>query len=151
MSSMKCPDCGEFDNQVVDTRTSIDDSVRRRRRCSCGSRFTTYERWQKSPWEVIKRDGGRQPWDREKLAAGIRKACVKRPVDAVTIANTCARLEITIFERCGTEVETSLIGEAAADALRELDPVACLRFISVFRRFEVAEEFADHAQLLGGV
>lgn len=140
---MKCPFCGFTDNHVIDSRLSKDKNViRRRRECEeCGRRFTTYERIEEMLPLVIKRDGRREPFDRMKILAGLRKACQKRPVSANALERTVDRIEVKLQESGEKEIRSTEIGEAIMFELRELDEVAYIRFASVYRSFKDAEEF----------
>lgn len=137
---MRCPDCGHDDSRVVDSRTT-GDSIRRRRQCSaCNARFTTHERLEQRVLWVIKRDGRREPWSREKVLHGIALACRKRPVDADAMERVVAEVESALE---GGEVTASDVGQAVLAALRTVDPVAYVRFASVYGKFESVEQFVD--------
>ena len=142
---MKCPFCGDADTQVLDTREGDDGSVvRRRRRCAnCQRRFTTYERVDLKPPVVVKRDGSREDFDREKLTASLRLALRKRPVPAETIERTIERIEAELLSSGASEVPSTMIGEMVMDALKRLDKVAYVRFASVYRNFEDVDAFSD--------
>lgn len=138
---MRCPFCGNEQSRVVDSR-EVDDGIRRRRRClSCNSRFTTYERHQRRVIFVAKKDGRREEFCRDKIAAGIRKACEKRPLPIGVIDKLVEDIETDLYRRGKAEVTSSLIGDMVSARLRELDLVAFIRFTSVYR------EFADLAAL----
>lgn len=138
---MRCPDCAHEDSRVVDSRTT-GDSVRRRRQCAiCGARFTTHERLEQRLTWVTKRDGRREPYSREKVLRGVALACRKRPVDAAAIEAVARAVELEL-EGLG-EVTASDVGQAVLDALRALDPVAYVRFASVYGKFESVEQFVD--------
>lgn len=141
---MKCPYCREENDKVVDTRTGEDGFVIRRRRfCnSCGKRFTTYERVEVTNVRVVKKDGTRVPFDRDKLRRGIERACWKRPVSEGQISALVAELETKIENEGETEVTARSIGELVMKFLRTLDEVAYVRFASVYRKFNNAEDFA---------
>ncbi len=140
---MRCPYCQYDDSRVVDTR-KVGSAVRRRREClECGQRFTTYERLASVSLFVVKRDGRREPFDREKLARGIDLACVKRPLSQEAIETTVNEIEGDLYAMGKAEVESSLIGEMVMDELRKLDEVAYVRFASVYRRFEDVEALAE--------
>ena len=148
---MRCPSCQKEDTKVVDSRTTGEGFVvRRRRKCpNCGFRFTTYERLELSLPRVIKKDGRREPFSREKVLAGIRKACHKRPVSEETIENFVSALERELFESGEREVPSSYIGERVMEKLREWDEVAYVRFASVYREFQDVNEFVEQvAQLI---
>src|SRR6266566_5297635 len=130
---MRCPHCGERETRVVDSR-DLDDSatIRRRRECSaCATRFTTYERVEAARLVIVKRDGGRQEFDREKLAAGLRKALTRRPV-----ADDADEIEAELRSQGTTEVDSSRVGALAMAKLRELDHIAYIRFASVYQSFD---------------
>jgi len=133
---MKCPHCDYPDSKVADSR-DIDDAVRRRREClSCGFRFTTYERVHTGSLVIIKKDQRREPFDREKLTRGIRKACEKRPLPTGTVEKIVDAIESDLLHRGRTEIRSSAVGEAVMDILRQTDHIAYIRFASVYRDFE---------------
>jgi len=133
---MRCPYCQEGDSHVVDTR-AVGDTIRRRRECpKCKQRFTTYERLAPVSLFVVKRDGRREPFDREKLYGGIYKACAKRPISDDQIQEVVGRVENELYGLGRAEVESEIIGQMVMDELRELDDVAYVRFASVYRRFK---------------
>jgi len=140
---VKCPYCDNKKTKVLDSRAVEDGSaIRRRRRCEqCGSRFTTFERRETVGVMVIKRDGLREAYNREKLEAGFRKACSKRDVDADEIERRIARIEEQIMKEYGKEVLASVLGDMVMEMLRELDEIAYLRFASVYKRFGDVSEF----------
>lgn len=142
---MKCPFCGETKDRVVDSREARGGAViRRRRECdACGKRFTSYERIEQVPYMVVKKDGRREVFDRQKLMAGLLKACEKRPVSAKSLDGIVDRVELLLAESPEREVETRAIGALVMEGLRELDKVAYVRFASVYRQFEDVEEFMD--------
>lgn len=142
---MRCPFCDHPDTKVIDARNQRDAPVKRRRReCSeCLRRFTTYERIEDLFPMVVKRDGRREAFDRMKLSAGIQKSCEKRPVSANAIEESIQRVERQVLERGEREVETVFIGEEVRAELRALDPVAWLRFTSVYLNFRTIEEFRE--------
>ena len=147
---MNCPFCDHPDNRVVDSRDVRSGSeVRRRRECSeCGKRFTTYERVDELPTTVVKRDGRRESFDREKLLTGLLRACEKRPVprrDLVTIVDA---VETKLASRDVREMSTEDIGNMVIEELRRLDQVAYVRFASVYRRFEDVNQFMDELRNL---
>ncbi len=132
---MKCPSCGEPESKVIDSR-SLGDEIRRRRECTvCQSRFTTYERLQNRSLFVIKKDGRREEFDREKLFSGIRKACEKRPMPTGTIEKLVETIETELYSLGRTEISSSLIGKYAITKLSELDHIAYIRFASVYYEF----------------
>ena len=140
---MKCPFCHETDNRVIDSRLSKDSAmIRRRRECSkCSRRFTTYERVEEMMPLVIKKDGRREGYDRVKIVNGLKRACEKRPVSINTIEAIADRVERNIQERGEKEIPSSLIGETVMRELHDTDPVAYVRFASVYRSFKDINEF----------
>jgi transcriptional repressor NrdR len=148
---MKCPFCGCIENKVIDSRLSLAGEVtRRRRECNeCERRYTTYERIELALPLVIKKDRSREPFDREKLLAGIRRACVKRPVAWEKIDKLVSDVEKEIAETGEKEVASAKVGELVMTGLRELDQVAYVRFASVYRSFKDIHEFmAELSELL---
>ena len=147
---MKCPYCGELEDRVVDSRLSHDgEAIRRRREClRCNRRFTTYERIGESLPLVIKKDGTREPYDRQKVVAGLRRACVKRPIDAARIEEIANEVERVLQEKGETEVPSTLIGEIVLEKLRSLDDVAYVRFASVYRHFGSIDQFLEELSRL---
>ena len=132
---MKCPFCGEADSRVIDTR-EVGDGIRRRRECQiCSQRFTTYERIAKVNLLVGKRDGRREPFDRQKLFAGVLHACAKRPVSSEQIEQLVANVESSLYKMAKSEVSSRAIGEMVMQRLRDLDGVAYVRFASVYQSF----------------
>jgi len=142
---MKCPYCQADNDRVLDTRASEDGFVtRRRREClACRRRYTTYERVERSFVKVIKKDGTRVPFDREKIKLGLEKACWKRPIGDAQIEAIVAEVENYVEAHFESEVESRHLGELVMQRLRELDQVAYVRFASVYRRFQDAHDFAD--------
>lgn len=140
---MKCPFCGFMDNKVIDSRLSKDGHViRRRRECEdCGRRFTTYERVEEMLPMVIKRDGRREQFDRNKILAGIIKACEKRPISIAVIEKTVDSIEAGFTDVPEREVKSTDIGEVVMSHLHGLDEVAYVRFASVYRSFKDINEF----------
>lgn len=140
---MKCPYCRADNDRVVDTRVAEDGfMIKRRRYCNvCNRRFTTYERIEVTNIRVIKRDGTRVPFDREKLRKGIERACWKRPVSEGQISALIARVETKIENDGENEIDTDYIGENVLACLRELDEVAYVRFASVYRKFDSVDDF----------
>jgi transcriptional repressor NrdR len=148
---MKCPFCGGLDNRVTDSRLSQGDEViRRRRECEgCSRRFTTYERLELVLPLVVKKDGRREPFERTKVMAGLRRACEKRPVATEALDSLVDQLERALVESGDKEIDSSAIGEQVMLRLRELDQVAYVRFASVYRSFKDIHEFmAELSQLL---
>ena len=143
---MKCPYCGARRSRVVDTREA-GDGIRRRRECTaCGQRFTTYERVHSAPVMVIKRDGRREPFDRNKLLQGVRIACAKRPVPVEDIERLADEVESYIRSLGKSEVGSQVVGEQVISRLRQLDGVAYVRFASVYRRFADVESLAQEIE-----
>ncbi|HIE33462.1 MAG TPA: transcriptional repressor NrdR [Thermodesulfobacteriaceae bacterium] len=147
---MRCPSCQHEETRVVDSRSTGEGFViRRRRECAlCGFRFTTYERLELSLPQVIKKDGRREPFSREKVISGIRKACHKRPVSEEDIENFVSQLERELFESGDKEVPSTYIGERVMEKLREWDEVAYVRFASVYREFQDVNEFIEQIKHL---
>ncbi len=147
---MKCPKCKEPDSRVIDSRPVEDGfTIRRRRECpSCGYRFTTYEKLELDI-VIVKKDGRREAYNRDKILAGIRKACHKRPVSEETIRNFINELELDLIQRGEREVPSSYIGEKVMSALKKWDKVAYIRFASVYRDFKDVEEFIESIRELG--
>ena len=140
---MKCPFCSHVEDKVVDSRESKEGEViRRRREClSCGKRFTSYERIEQIPNLVVKKDGRRERFDREKILAGLLRACEKRPVPVKTLEAIADRVEAMVQESPDREVPAAEIGEFLMERLRELDKVAFVRFASVYREFKDVDQF----------
>ena len=140
---MKCPFCGNLDDKVVDSREGKEGEViRRRRECaSCGRRFTSYERIDEIPYMVVKKDGTRERFERQKVIAGLLKACEKRPVSVSELESVANKVEATLQERPDKEISTEEIGALVMDSLRVLDAVAYVRFASVYRHFRDIGEF----------
>jgi transcriptional repressor NrdR len=146
---MRCPFGAHSDSQVADSRLSDPgDAVRRRRVCrSCGRRFTTYERYDEGPLYIRKRSGGRQPFERAKVLAGLERAAIKRPVEREQLEALVDRIVAELRAQGGTP-GVEQVGELALRGLRELDPVAYVRFASVYRNFEDVEEFERELERL---
>ena len=142
---MRCPRCAKDDDRVVDSRTSADGSViRRRREClSCFMRFTTYERIEESPLRVIKKSGERVRFDRDRILQGMLRACEKLPVSMRAIEDAVARVEAKCQGEYDREVQSSVIGSLVMDELRDLDQVAYVRFASVYREFKDVNQFLE--------
>jgi transcriptional repressor NrdR len=140
---MKCPFCGHQEDKVVDSRASSEGAaIRRRREClSCGKRFTTYEHIEEHRLMVIKKDGRREPFDRNKLLGGLVKACEKRPVGMDQLEQLVDELERDLSKSFDREVSSREIGERIMRRLHALDPVAYVRFASVYREFKDVEQF----------
>ena len=143
---MRCPFCKEDRDKVIDSRSSEGGRViRRRRKClACKKRFTTYEKIGESfKLNVVKKDGSRVPYDRDKMVAGLQKACYKRPVSADQIQETADRVEEDVFKNHDKEVSSRFIGESVMIHLRAIDKVAYIRFASVYREFTDAGKFIE--------
>ncbi len=142
---MKCPFCGHLGDKVVDSRESREgDVIRRRRQClnlDCHRRFTSYERIDEIPYMVIKKDGTRERFERQKLIAGLLKACEKRPVSVAAVEAVADRVEATVQERPEKEMSTEEVGALVMEELKRLDKVAYVRFASVYRHFRDIGEF----------
>ena len=147
---MKCPYCGNPDTRVVDSRPVDDNSsIRRRRVCDeCGRRFTSYERVEMVPLVVIKKDRTREIFDRSKIEAGVLRACHKRPISAQQVHDLVDNVETEIYNRGEREVSSTEIGELVMDRLKDPDPVAYVRFASVYREFKDAATFMDELKKL---
>lgn len=146
---MICPSCQKSETRVVDSRDD-ETVVRRRREClACRHRFTTYERMEAPRLFVVKKDGRREQYNREKLLIGLRKACEKRPISEAQLEEVVASIERELFARGETEVPTAMVGEKIMEALKDLDKVAYIRYASVYRAFRDVESFqAELSQLL---
>ena len=142
---MKCPYCSHLGDKVVDSRESKEGEViRRRRECLvCGRRFTSYERIDEIPYMVVKKDGTRERFDRQKLVQGLLKACEKRPVSVAALETIADRVEATLQERPEKEISTADVGSFVMEELRKLDKVAYVRFASVYKHFRDIGEFWD--------
>jgi transcriptional repressor NrdR len=140
---MTCPFCGHREDRVIDSRESKEgDVIRRRRAClKCERRFTTYERSDEIPYMVIKRDGRREKFDRQKVLDGLLKACQKRPVGMAKLAEIVDAVETRLAESPDREIATTEIGEMVMERLKALDKIAYVRFASVYRDFQDAEAF----------
>ena len=149
---MRCPFCGHEDTQVKDSRPTEDNSaIRRRRFCpACGSRFTTFERVQLRELTVVKKTGVKQPFDREKIMRSIMLALRKRPVEPDRIERVVNGIVRRLESLGESEIPSSVVGEMMMDALSSLDPVAYVRFASVYKNFREAKDFEDFIGKLGG-
>jgi len=147
---MRCPFCAKNHDRVVDSRESRDGlTIRRRREClECGRRFTSYEQIEDIPYLVVKTDGRREEFSRSKLLGGLRKACEKRPIPAKMLEEIVELIETRLHEREDREISTREIGAAVMAWLRELDPVAYVRFASVYRQFEDVGAFVEEVRSL---
>ena len=141
---MKCPYCGKENTRVIDSRPTDDSSIRRRRQCDeCGKRFTTYEKVETLPLIVVKKDNNREPYDREKIVAGIVRSCHKRPISMKQINDMVDDIEGQTFNMEEKEIPTTTIGSIVMDKLKDLDEVAYVRFASVYREFKDVNTFMD--------
>ena len=147
---MRCPKCGRQDDKVIDSRGSREGStIRRRREClGCGHRFTTYEEIEHEGLMMVKRDGRREQFSKDKLISGIKKACQKRPISPKIIEDLVEKIVDEITDKYDREVPCMAIGERVMERLRELDDVAYVRFASVYRRFQEAAEFVREVKKL---
>ena len=142
---MKCPFCHTDQDKVTDSRASDDGlAIRRRRQClSCERRFTTYERYEPTMIKVVKKNGEREPFRREKILRGLEKACWKRPIRQEQIERVVSAVECAVYEQFEDEVGTPILGEIVMEQLHELDQVAFVRFASVYREFKDVRDFVD--------
>ncbi len=140
---MKCPFCGTENTRVIDSRPADDgSSIRRRRQCDeCSKRFTTYEKVEAIPLVVIKKDNNREPYDRSKIEAGVFRSCHKRPISVDQINSLVDEVETAVFNMEEKEIPSSMIGQLVMEKLRDLDPVAYVRFASVYREFKDVNTF----------
>ncbi|HWQ54867.1 MAG TPA: transcriptional regulator NrdR [Bryobacteraceae bacterium] len=147
---MKCPFCAHIQDRVVDSRESKEgEAIRRRRQClACERRFTTYERIDEVPYMVIKKDGRREKFDRQKVLAGLLKACEKRPIGMGPLSELVDEVEAKVTDSSDREISTTAIGELLMDRLRELDKIAYVRFASVYRDFQDEEAFLNELKKL---
>jgi transcriptional repressor NrdR len=147
---VRCPFCGSEDSKVVDSR-DVDDAVRRRREClnpDCAARFTTYERVHAVALYVVKKDGRREQFSRQKLLLGLRKACEKRPLSAAAVEAVAADVESALYQANVPEVPSRVVGQLVMDRLRDLDPIAYVRFASVYREFRDLEALREELEAL---
>lgn len=148
-SALICPFCRKEDSRVIDKRNSSENAVRRRRECSsCGKRFTTYERVEVMPVVVIKKDGRREEFDRNKIRLGIMKACEKRNISQERIEKIVDSIENSILNLDSTEVKSRIIGELVMEKLKDLDDIAYIRFASVYKQFRDVESFEKELKQL---
>jgi transcriptional repressor NrdR len=142
---VKCPYCTHLGDKVVDSRESREgDVIRRRREClACGRRFTSYERIDEIPYMVVKKDGRRERFERQKLVSGLLKACEKRPVRVAALEAIADRVEAALQEKADREISTEEIGAFVMRELKQLDKVAFVRFASVYRNFRDLDEFTN--------
>ncbi len=149
---MRCPKCGSQNDKVIDSRASREGAtIRRRRQClGCGHRFTTYEEVERGGLAVLKRDGRREEFSKEKLLSGIKKACQKRPISPKVIEDLVERIVNEVTDKYEREVPAEVIGKLVMEGLRQIDEVAYVRFASVYRRFQEATDFVHEVKKLGG-
>jgi transcriptional repressor NrdR len=147
---MKCPFCGSLESKVIDSRLTEDnESIRRRRECEkCGKRFTTYERIENQPIAVIKKDGTRQPFDRNKILGGLIRACIKRNINIDVMNKIVDDIELEIRNMPLNEISSKEIGDLVLKHLKNLDKVAYIRFASVYKQFDNIEEFTKELKEL---
>lgn len=147
---MKCPFCGAENTRVIDSRPAEEsNSIRRRRQCDvCRKRFTTYEKVETIPFIVIKKNNMREQYDRSKIEAGVVRSCHKRPIGVQQITRAVDEIETQIFNREEKEIPSNVIGELVMDKLKELDPVAYVRFASVYREFKDVPTFMNELKSL---
>ena len=144
---MMCPFCRHAETKVVDSRLRQQLGIRGSSEClECGQRFTTYEKIEESPLKVVKKDGSRVPFDREKIRSGLDKACYKRPVSEEQLEAVIASLEANIYENFDREVPSVYIGEQVIESLKQIDQVAFVRFASVYREFKDANDFVEELE-----
>ena len=147
---MKCPACGHEEDRVVDSRATREgEAIRRRREClNCGHRYTTYEYIETSPITVVKKDGSREPFDRQKLLLGVEKACWKRPIPREAILELVDAVKEELAREFTGEVPTHVVGERVMNRLAKLDEVAYVRFASVYRHFRDLNQFMEELRTL---
>jgi len=149
---MKCPHCGSLDDKVIDSRSLANgEAIRRRREClSCSLRFTSYERIEEKPLMVVKRDGRREPFERSKIERGLIRSLEKRPISQLSIENFINEIEDETAQlaKSSNEISSEAIGSMVLRRLYDLDKVAYIRFASVYRKYETADEFLNEIELL---
>lgn len=147
---MKCPFCNHAEDKVIDSRESREgEAIRRRRQClACDKRFTTYERIDEVPYMVIKKDGRREKFDRQKVLAGLLKACEKRPISMGKLSDLVNQVEARVTDSPDREISTTEIGEFLIESLRDLDKIAYVRFASVYRDFQDEQAFLNELKNL---
>ena len=147
---MKCPYCGCEDSKVVDSRpTDEGERIRRRRECfNCAKRFTTYEIVENTPLMIVKRDKSREPYNREKLTNGVLRACEKRPISVDQIDEVIDKVESKLYSGVEREISSVQVGEYTMEYLKELDEVAYVRFVSVYRQFQDIHSFLEELNRL---
>ncbi|MCK4422806.1 MAG: transcriptional repressor NrdR [Candidatus Omnitrophica bacterium] len=145
---MKCPFCGQLSDKVVDSRISQEgDSIRRRRECqNCQKRYTTYEHVEEIPLMIIKKDARREPFDKNKILAGIRKACEKRPISVAAMEELADEVEREVYKKYKDEVMGRDIGQMVMARLHALDEIAYVRFASVYRQFKDVRQFMEEVE-----
>ena len=145
---MKCPSCGFDADKVIDSRNIKEgNEIRRRRQCtSCSFRFTTYEKYEATPISIIKSDGNRQPYNREKLKKSIEIACIKRKISVADVDKIISSIEEQIYRKSTEEIKSIFIGECVMGELKKVDEVAYVRFASVYKRFKDTSEFLEELQ-----
>ena len=147
---MRCPYCDHANTSVIETRENNEGITRRRRSCSkCEKRFTTYERVEMTDLTVVKKNGVREKWDREKIMKGLQKACEKRPISQEKLTNICDHIERKLRRRNSTEAPSKLVGQLIMERLKKTDKVAYIRFASVYREFEDIAEFKKELKQVG--
>jgi len=149
---MRCPKCGHQEDKVIDSRASREGAtIRRRRQClGCNYRFTTYEEVERAGLVVVKRDGRREDFSKEKLLSGLRKACQKRPISPKVTEDLVERIVNDVTDKYEREVPAEVIGKQVMEGLRQIDEVAYVRFASVYRRFQEATDFVQEVKKMGG-
>ena len=147
---MRCPYCSDLDNRVLDSRlTDEERSIRRRRECAkCGKPFTTYERFEETVLMVVKKDGRREKFDRQKILHGLLRACEKRPLTGDQVEDLTSSLEASLRQKNRTEISVTEIGERILEGLREMDEVAYVRYASVYKDFNDVSRFIEELQTL---
>jgi transcriptional repressor NrdR len=147
---MKCPFCGNLEDKVIDSRTSREgNAIRRRREClKCSKRFTSYERVEDIIPMVVKKDGRREPFEREKVLTGLKKACEKRPIGMDTLESVTDSIEKKLIGLNVKEIQSTWVGEEVMSSLRDLDKVAYVRFASVYRQFKDINELMNEVKNL---
>ena len=149
---MRCPKCGCQDDKVIDSRASREGAtIRRRRECvACAYRFTTYEEVEHEGLVVVKRDGRREEFSKDKLLSGIRRACQKRPISPKVIEDLAEKIVDAAADKYDRELPSAVLGQQVMEGLRQLDQVAYVRFASVYRRFQEATDFVHEVRNLEG-
>ncbi|MFQ3611339.1 MAG: transcriptional regulator NrdR [Fimbriimonadales bacterium] len=150
---MRCPYCTKDEDHVIDSRPTQDGRViRRRREClACGRRFTTFERFEERPLVVVKKDNRREPFDRNKILQGMKVACQKRPVSMATLEQAVEEIEHEIQSRIESEISSMEIGRMVMEKLLKIDPVAYVRFASVYEEFQDPQQFSKVVQMLNRI